>query len=406
MRVFRQLICIVFSAFLLLTMASCGWQKSTKYEISPYSAYEIAQVILSDQAEQIPLAAYVVGDKNFEYQVANGYFIDSSQVVDGVVCYSLGFEATEVAVLLMNSEEDAQEAATSLQTYIAGRVKAFSGYAPEQAALAEQGEVIQNGKYVALLICDTGRARESFFSCFSPELPPLPESSPFRRDVTASSETAQDSKTKESTSESETVTQPKNNNPEDVYSPSEILRAWESGDNSSLTAKNRAILAMCENIIDEVITADMTDYDKELAIHDWIISWSDYDWAVNSQDPDAQVETDNDNPYGLLIKQKSICWGYSKTFQLFMDMLDIECITVGGTANENNGEHSWNQVRLDGEWYCVDVTWDDPYGQLFYSKKSRHRFFNITSQFMRKTLHYWDESMVPECTATKYQWQE
>ena len=27
----------------------------------------------------------------------------------------------------------------------------------------------------------------------------------------------------------------------------------------------------------------------------------------------------------------------------------------GGTA-----DHAWNQVCLDGEWHCVDVTQDDP----------------------------------------------
>lgn len=43
-----------------------------------------------------------------------------------------------------------------------------------------------------------------------------------------------------------------------------------------------------------------------------------------------------------------------------MDMLEVECITVYGTPNSSGVEHSWNQVKLDGDWYCVDCAWDDP----------------------------------------------
>ena len=69
-----------------------------------------------------------------------------------------------------------------------------------------------------------------------------------------------------------------------------------------------------------------------------------------------------------------------------------------GTPGGNGVEHSWNMVRLGGEWYCVDAAWDDPIGG-----SPRHTYFNVTSEKLRKgSIHRWYESSVPEATATTY----
>ena len=81
-----------------------------------------------------------------------------------------------------------------------------------------------------------------------------------------------------------------------------------------------------------------------------------------------------------------------------MDLLGIECITVVGASFGSSEDHAWNMVKLDGAWYCVDVTWDDPGG----GGQAIHRYFNVTSQFMRDTDHQWDYGAVPEATAEEY----
>lgn len=188
---------------------------------------------------------------------------------------------------------------------------------------------------------------------------------------------------------------------EGEFDPAAILAAWKSGDTSDLNEKNRKILDACSEVVSAYIKPGMSDYEKELTVHDWIVKWSEYDVEANNNSPNAKPDPDNDNPYGLLYSRKSICSGYSSTFQLFMDMLGIECITVKGFARNLNTEHAWNMVRLDGDWYCVDVTWDDPTGSLKADSVS-HDFFNVTSQYLRNTKHIWDESQVPEATATAY----
>jgi hypothetical protein len=62
-------------------------------------------------------------------------------------------------------------------------------------------------------------------------------------------------------------------------------------------------------------------------------------------------------------------------------------------------------VRLDGEWYCVDVTWNDPIDAPRPPiPELHHWFFNVTSEFLKENDHQWDETAFPEATATRYAW--
>ena len=158
-------------------------------------------------------------------------------------------------------------------------------------------------------------------------------------------------------------------------------------------------------VLTEVAPAGLSAYERELAIHDYIIENADYDSDTLSLLPVFEENPNNTNPYGALVDGRAVCSGYSSTFQLFMDLIDVECITVHGQGNASREEHAWNMVRLDGEWYCVDVTWDDPITFGLTSAATAHRYFNVTSEFMRSTYHYWDSDGVPEATATQYAWQ-
>ena len=57
----------------------------------------------------------------------------------------------------------------------------------------------------------------------------------------------------------------------------------------------------------------------------------------------------------------------------------IPCVIISGTGTntENKSEaHAWNYVQLNGNWYAVDCTWDDPISQTgFISEKSKTKYF-------------------------------
>ena len=347
----------------------------------------------------------------------------------------------------------------ALISYIERRVDSFRGYVPDQAALAENGAVVVNGRYVALLITeDNEAAREAFLNCFDENWTMPVVENIFRQPVessedmesenqnnekveekeeTASSDEKQEEETEiideeeeietkgtkeeeeteiingeeeiekndtkeeeeteiineeeemetNGTKEDEVTTEPEAM--EDSYDKDAVLTAWRTGDISLLSFKNLMVYKEAVSIIEQVIKPQMSDFEKELFIHDYIIDNGQYDPEALSNAPDASPDPDNENPYGMLINGVGICRGYTSTFQLFMDMLDITCISIDGFSGVE--PHAWNMVQLDGVWYCVDVTWDDT--------DHRHRFFNVTSQYMRETNHQWDESNVPEAVA-------
>lgn len=67
--------------------------------------------------------------------------------------------------------------------------------------------------------------------------------------------------------------------------------------------------------------------------------------------------------YGSLVNHKAVCEGYARLFKAFMDEKGIPCVLVQGAYKptpESYELHMWTYVELDGEWYAVDPTMDDP----------------------------------------------
>ena len=152
----------------------------------------------------------------------------------------------------------------------------------------------------------------------------------------------------------------------------------------------------------------MTDFRKELSLHDWLVQsyYGCYDRTV--LDPATPLgREDNQNPYGLLVRGYGVCLAYATTFQLLMDLAGVECITVIGASSGSGSDHAWNMVKLEGEWYCVDPTWDASYKEGLTQKDLwlwQHRYFNVTSREMRESDHQWDYEAVPEATAARFRW--
>ncbi len=107
-----------------------------------------------------------------------------------------------------------------------------------------------------------------------------------------------------------------------------------------------------------LLDEDMSDYEKVKYLHDYIVKNCVYDGdSVNAN-----------NAYGCLCEGKGVCESYAKAFSLLCDLADIPSIPVLGSAVEENGlvqSHMWNKVMVDGIWYNVDCTWDDPTGTVF-----------------------------------------
>lgn len=130
-----------------------------------------------------------------------------------------------------------------------------------------------------------------------------------------------------------------------------IVAVYEKYDN--VEAKQNAIEAAASSVIKSVITKDMTEYEKVLAIHDWICKNVTYKATDNASDQDI---------YGALILGEARCAGYAKLFSYLLNMAGIESSVVSGNSIDKNGEtvpHAWNVVYIDDNAYYFDITWDD-----------------------------------------------
>jgi transglutaminase/protease-like cytokinesis protein 3 len=112
-----------------------------------------------------------------------------------------------------------------------------------------------------------------------------------------------------------------------------------------------------DNIIKDKIKDNMNSRDKIKVIHDYIINNTVYD-VVRAEEIRRNMPSNPSNKsnmaYGPLIQGKGICGGYTDAMSLFLDRFDIPNFKVSTI------DHIWNYVYLDGKWYHLDLTWDDP----------------------------------------------
>lgn len=108
-----------------------------------------------------------------------------------------------------------------------------------------------------------------------------------------------------------------------------------------------------KEITDKIIQKNMTDKEKIRIFHDYIINNTKYDKEYvnnNLNDPNSYSHRAS----GTLLYSKSLCGGYSHTMSLFLNQLKIPNYRISSDT------HIWNLVYLDGKWYHLDLTWDDP----------------------------------------------
>ena len=144
------------------------------------------------------------------------------------------------------------------------------------------------------------------------------------------------------------------------------------------------------------ITSSMTDYEKEKAIHDYLVTTVVYDHNAVS-DPRKTVN-EAFNILGALLKRRAVCWGISCAFKLMCDWCGIKAYVIFGSPagkTEEEDPHAWNVVVLDGEYYHVDVTWDlKEKGDVSIN----YDYFNIDDKLMGLS-HNWDRKFHPDCKA-------
>ena len=149
-------------------------------------------------------------------------------------------------------------------------------------------------------------------------------------------------------------------------------------------------------IAHEVTAGCSTPYDKALALHDWLVENTAYDTSYTYYGSE-----------GVLFHGKGVCNAYTVTYSRLLSAVGIRNYTVTGTATDKNsgssGSHAWVLAMLDGDWYHIDPTWDDP----LPDGRERHTYFCLTDKEMARD-HSWDTSAYPDANGTSYslRWAE
>lgn len=189
--------------------------------------------------------------------------------------------------------------------------------------------------------------------------------------------------------------------PEFFYLDYENSKYWSNGkldfryidSKENIMTKSQRIESKSSYILAKIIKPGMTELEKELAIHDFIVLNTKYDeknLEKNTLPPSAY------NVDGIILDGLGVCEGYAQTFKMLLNKVGIEAIVV--SSPEIN--HAWNIVKIDGEYYHVDATWDDPVPDV--SGRVLHTFFNVSDRKMLQGKHEWDQGKYPACTSEKY----
>lgn len=115
-----------------------------------------------------------------------------------------------------------------------------------------------------------------------------------------------------------------------------------------------------------VLTPGMSEYQRELALHDWLAARMTYDQntAGGSKEHPAAFTI------ASLVDGSAVCEGYSRAFQLLLYFAGVENTLVTGQIGKTG--HMWNLVKADGAWYHADATWNDSGDQ------GLHTYFNLS----------------------------
>lgn len=140
-----------------------------------------------------------------------------------------------------------------------------------------------------------------------------------------------------------------------------------------------------KEVFEELGIENKSELKKIRLIHDYIISNSEYD-----------LSSRYNSAYGCLIMNQSACQGYAQLAYKMFTEAGIPCRIV--TGKSGGSPHAWNIVKLDGKWYFIDCTWDDPVGTDI-PESARYDYF------LKGKMNFQDHILDEEFTTDEFQWE-
>ena len=152
--------------------------------------------------------------------------------------------------------------------------------------------------------------------------------------------------------------------------------------------QEKVVDSIVESLIATVQPEEMTDFEKVKFVNDYIVKNTVY-----SEDSVASSHS----AYAVAYEGKGVCQGYALFAQKLMQELGLESMYVVGEVY--TGGHAWNLVKVEGEWYHLDTTWNDPVPDR--GNGVRYDYFLLNDTDMRVD-HTWEKVDYPKAISAKY----
>lgn len=212
--------------------------------------------------------------------------------------------------------------------------------------------------------------------------------------------TTKQSQTKTTTNAANEATKATNNVPQPTTKAVQPTTAVANTNSNSNVQASDDVKVAAKKIVAAIITNNMNQEQKVRAIHDYIIKTVRYEINDNYDIYTAK---------GALINKVAVCQGYALGFKALCDEAGIKCEMVYGTGTSmgQSISHAWNVVCVDGQWYQIDTTWDDPIIDSI-SEEECKKGANLSYAYylIPDSIMYMDHTAKNPprvCTSTKYE---
>lgn len=134
--------------------------------------------------------------------------------------------------------------------------------------------------------------------------------------------------------------------------------------------------AALQEVKSKIDTSGMSDEEIVLAYHEYLTSTVAY--AYEDYFNGSIAANHGYDMYGALVKHSCVCQGYAETMFYLLREAGLSC----AIASSENINHAWNIVKIRGNWYHIDATWDDPVWDM--PGRSYHDYFLVSFDTMNK----------------------
>ncbi len=160
-----------------------------------------------------------------------------------------------------------------------------------------------------------------------------------------------------------------------------------------MTPEQAAYVEMnAQEIVATIAKNAKTDVEKIKAVNDYIVANTAYT---------EQTKSSPHSAYTVLAEHGGVCQGYALLAHSMLQKLGFETKYIVGYVGQE--DHAWNLVKLDGQWYHLDTTWNDPVPDR--KGAIRYQYFLVDDRTMARD-HTWIADDYPKATSTAYSYYQ